>query len=94
MLTIKIRFPEKKDAEKLNEQICSFFQGSKAFVENDIIIGPVYTGWHQNKLNYYFHIIFADESIDRSIDIEGAELSVLNVKKLWAFVDETEVKNE
>lgn len=49
MLEINIRFPEKEDAEKLNADICSFFQGSKAFTNNDIIVGPVYDGWFKNK---------------------------------------------
>jgi len=94
MLEIKFRFPEKKDAEKFNEMVCGFFQGSRAFIENDIIIGPVYKGWHKNKQNHYFNITFADESVERSITIEAAELIVLSIKKIWAFVEESKEMEE
>lgn len=94
MLEITFRFPEKKDAEKFNEMVCGFFQGSKAFIENDIIVGPVYTSWHKNKQNYYFHLTFAEESVDRSITLEAAELTVLNIKKIWGFVEESKETEE
>ena len=89
MLEIKFRFPEKKDAEKFNEMVCGFFQGSKVFIENDIVVGPVYTSWKKNKQNHCFELTFADESIDRSITIEGAELTILKIKKIWGFVEES-----
>ena len=90
MLEITIRFPEKADSEKLNETICSFFQGSKIFAENDIIVGPIYEGWHSNKKSYYFKITFVDESIERTVDIEAGELTVMGLKKIWAFADDSE----
>ena len=86
MLEIIIRFPEKEDANKLNYDICSFFQGSKAFQNNDIIVSPVYTNWYKNKQKYFFSITFVDENVDRRVIIEGGEIIVMGIKKLWAFI--------
>lgn len=94
MLKINFRFPEQKDAETLNNAICSFFQGSKAFINNDIFVGSVFSSTHKNEVNYFFQLAFIDDSVERSIDIEAAELTVLGIKKIWAFVDETKKTEE
>ena len=88
MLEFKIRFPEKKDADNLNHEICSWFQGWDKFIIGKIIVTPVYTGWHNNKQNFFFDILIA-ANINKTIELEGGTLG-MEVKNhpIWAIVRE------
>ena len=88
MINISIRFPEKKDAERLNNSICSLLQGWDKFIDNDIIISPVHTGWYKNKLNFFFDISI-EANIDRTIELEGGTIGMqVNDNPIWAIVKE------
>ena len=88
MLEFKLRFPVKEDAEKLNEIICGWFQGSPMFVNNDIVVTSVRTSWVNNKLNWIFSVCIDDESekVNR-IDLEVGSLGIqVSEDLVWAVV--------
>ena len=88
MITFKIRCPEKEDADNLNHEICSWFQGWDKFVVGKIIVTPVYTGWHNNKQNFFFDILVA-ANINKTIELEGGMLGIeVKDHPVWAIVRE------
>lgn len=93
MITIIIRFPEKDDAEELNNSICSLLQGWDKFVNDDVIISGVYTAWYKNKLNFFFDIVI-QANIDRTIELEGGTIGMqVNDNLIWAIVKEDRSDN-
>lgn len=94
MLEFKLRFPVKEDAEKLNEIICGWFQGSPMFINNDIVVTPVKTTWANNKLNWIFSVCIDDGSEQvNHINLEAGSLGIQVSKDLvWAVVKD--VNNE
>ena len=88
MLEFKLRFPVKEDAEKLNEIICGWFQGSPMFISNDIVVTPVKTTWVDNKLNWIFSVCI-DDGLGQinDINLEAGSLGIQVSKDLvWAVV--------
>ena len=88
MLEFKLRFPVKEDAEKLNETICGWFQGSPMFVNNDIVVTPVETTWINNKLNWIFSVCIDDGSEQVNyINLEAGSLGIqVSDDLVWAIV--------
>lgn len=88
MLEFKLRFPVKEDAEKLNEIICGWFQGSPMFISNDIVVTPVETRWINNKLNWIFSICIDDGSEQvNHINLEAGSLYIqVSEDLVWAIV--------
>ena len=91
MLEFKLRFPVKEDAEKLNEIICGWFQGSPRFINNDIVVTPVETKWIDNKLNWIFSVIFYEGMLPhKCINLEAGLMGLEVTKNLvWAVVKDT-----
>ena len=88
MIEFMLRFPVKNDAEKLNEIICGWFQGSPMFVNNDIVVTPINTIWINNKFNWIFSVCIDDgvEQVNR-INLEVGTLGIQVSKDLvWAVV--------
>lgn len=86
MLEIHVIFPEQKDAYIANTKVCNFFQGMKAFIENDIIVTPVVSNYTGDRKTWEFNICFSDDSITRTINITGGELLLTNgANNIWVF---------
>ena len=94
MLEFKLRFPVKEDAEKLNEIICGWFQGSPMFINNEIVVTPVETTWINNKCNWIFSVIIYEGMLPRKcINLEAGLMGLEVTKNLvWAVVKD--VNNE
>lgn len=86
MLNIHIIFSDPKDAYRANTKVCEFFQGSKAFIENDIVVTPVKTETPDDDKKFWaFDISFYDSEIEKNITLSSGELSIMGIKKVWAF---------
>lgn len=86
MLEIHIIFSDRTDAHNANEKICEFFKGSKMFINNDIIVTPVQTEYPENEKTFWsFNVCFYDSEIDKRVVYSSGELSVMGLKKVWAF---------
>ena len=88
MLEFKLRFPVKEDAEKLNEIVCGWFQGSPMFIKNDIVVTPVKTTWVDNKLNWIFSVCI-DDGLGQinDINLEAGSLGIqVSEDLVWAIV--------
>lgn len=91
MIEIRLIFPMKADAHKANAEICKFFQGSKLFIENNIIVTPVKKDTDKkNRPFWYFFIDISqskdDINIEKYIEITGGLLDIVNQgKNVWAF---------
>ena len=86
MVEIHAVFPEQKDAYFANTKVCEFFQGMKAFVDDDIIVTPVISEYIGDRKAWVFDICFIDEGVNRTINISGGELLLTNgVNNVWAF---------
>lgn len=93
MITFEIRCPEKDDADKLHDEICSWFGSNDDFVDNNILINPVHTGWYKNKLNFFFDISIPAD-IDKIIELEGGTIGMqVNDNPIWAIVKEDRSDN-
>ena len=91
MIEIRFIFPEESDAHKANAEFCKFFQGSKAFIENNIVITPVKkdTDYKDRTIwNFYFDISRGaeDTDIEKYTEISGGLLNLVTKgKDVWAF---------
>ena len=95
MHEIHLTFIEKEDADKANNLLCSFFQGSELYIHNHIVITPIKKEIQvvkdQEVPRWAFNICFYDDISDtnetivkRSI-ISTGELNVMMVKQVWAL---------
>jgi hypothetical protein len=86
MLEIHVIFPEQKDAYVANTRVCEFFQGSLAFIDNNIVVTPVVSEYIGDRKTWAFDICFSDEGTDHRLVITGGELLLQNgTSNVWAF---------
>lgn len=90
MLELHVMCHDEIDGYKANTEVCEFFKGLKAFINDDIIVtvvkpesiakpdGSSTTMWS-------FDICFVDSNVDRRIVISAGEIGIQGVKRLWAF---------
>lgn len=64
MLKIEVSFSNKHYAEQCKDLVCSWFQGSKKFIENDIVVTPVYCDETYSEVIFYFNVYLDDGHAD------------------------------
>ena len=94
MVEIIVRFIEQKDAYDARANLIEDFRGTK-LLDDIIVIDPVRvskekdltrTGAPVYEFKCYIHTGSDDTEIEKTISINGGQLSVMNGKKhIWAF---------
>lgn len=91
MIEIRFQFPAKEDAHKANYEMCKFFQGSKVFVDNNLVVTPVKKDVDKkNEPLWFFYLDIsqsdADTEIEKYLELSGGLLSIVNAgRDVWAF---------
>ena len=91
MVEICFIFPVEEDAHKANYEMSKFFQGSKIFIENNLIITPVKKKKDEkNRPMWFFYLDISqneeDNKTEKYIEISGGLLNLVNKgRDVWAF---------
>ena len=64
MLKLEVPFSNKSYAERFKDLVCSWFQGSEKFIENDIVVTPVYCTESYSEVIFYFDVYLDDGRAD------------------------------
>lgn len=95
MHDIHLIFIDKEDADKANELLCKFFQGSELFIDNHIVVTPVKPEYQVVDKGivdrWAFNVCFFNDISDvneetiKQIVVSAGELNIMNRKTVWAL---------
>lgn len=92
MVEIKFKFPVEEDAIRAHESINKFFQGSKVFENNFVLVNPIHKIEDSSSEKKYWMFLLdisygeEDTEIEKYIEFSGGTLNLFNGKKqVWAI---------
>lgn len=68
MVELKLIFSVESDAHNAQQYICTFLQGSKVFVENNVVVTPIKKYVDNFKEKWYFYIDISHNESDIVIE--------------------------